>query len=326
MLWLPIHLGHVFLATVLFFVFNSGLYANVIYQPWKTISGPLVFLLAVFGFIPVRRSRMNGASIRRFPYFLILVLLFRRLPGRKRRPRMRTYWKHKTIRWRWALILLKSYFLPLMAGSLYYGVLNANYDWRYIHILPGVLNLLRDGVLLVDSAVATTGYTMESGKWGAPIKAVETSVLAWFFCIICYPPANRIPGMLFSADFSPHCRLFAQDSVWDKAAGMAAVFFLVMYVAGIVMQGRRFSNLTYRGTISRGFFSKIRHPQYAAKLASWFFEWLPFFGSPLNIISFSGWVFIYVGRAITEERFLSRFDDYKEYCKKVKWRFIPGIW
>ncbi len=324
--WLPIHLGHVFLALILYFIFNSGLYSDQIYQPWRTISGPLVVLLAVFGFIPVRRIRRNGASIRRTQYFLILALLLRRLPWRKRRPGTGTYWKHRRIQWRWALILLKSYFLPLMVGSLYYSLLNITEAWRFAYTFPVAIILVSDCAFLVDSAVATAGYSLESGKWGAPIKAVETSVMAWIFCLACYPPANKVTGAFISGRFFAQYRLFTPGSPIGKAVSVIAVFFLIVYVWGIVTQGLRFANLTYRGTISRGPFSVIRHPQYAAKLTGWFFEWLPFFGSPLNILFYFGWVGIYIGRAITEERFLSQFEDYREYCKKVKWRFIPGVW
>lgn len=326
MLWLPIHLGHVFLATVLYFIFNSGLYPDKIYQPWKIISGPLVFLLAFVGFIPIRRIRKNGASIRQTPYFLILALLFRRLPGRKCRPRIGTYWRHPRIRWRWALILLKSYFLPLMIGSLCYGIVNISHVWHLVYIFPVAILFLRDCAFLVDSVVATAGYSVESDKWGAPIKAVETSVLAWLCCIACYPPASKITGIFISARFFPQYRLFAENSSIGKAVSIAALFFLIIHVWGIVTQGLCFANLTYRGTTSRGPFSIIRHPQYATKLTSWFFEWLPFFGSPLNILFFFGWVAIYIGRAITEERFLMQFDDYRKYCKQVKWRFVPGLW
>jgi protein-S-isoprenylcysteine O-methyltransferase Ste14 len=41
---------------------------------------------------------------------------------------------------------------------------------------------------------------------------------------------------------------------------------------------------------------------------------------------FIGWGTIYFLRALTEEKFLMRDPDYVAYCRKVKYRFIPGIY
>jgi len=33
----------------------------------------------------------------------------------------------------------------------------------------------------------------------------------------------------------------------------------------------------------------------------------------------------YVWRAILEERFLCQYPEYREYMKKVRYRFVPGV-
>ena len=38
------------------------------------------------------------------------------------------------------------------------------------------------------------------------------------------------------------------------------------------------------------------------------------------------WLMIYFFRAYTEERHLSSDNDYIEYKKKVKWKFIPFVY
>jgi protein-S-isoprenylcysteine O-methyltransferase Ste14 len=40
----------------------------------------------------------------------------------------------------------------------------------------------------------------------------------------------------------------------------------------------------------------------------------------------SFWSLLYFLRAITEERHLGNDPDYREYCKKVRYRFVPGVW
>jgi len=324
--WLFVHVCHVILAVCLAFIQTSALYYLPIYRPWKTIVPFLLILLAGTGWIPVRRSRMNGVSLRRYPYCLLVALLWRRIRMRSRRIPLRTYWKLPVIRQRWALIILKSFYLPLMVGSLYYGFMETYRMSTLSFSFSMALLFIRRFVFIFDSLIATTGYTVESKRWGAPIKAVETNVLGWIFCLACYPPVNGIPGMLFSQHRGPDIRLFLRDSLAGQISEILAVFFVVMYVLSVATQGIRFANLTYRGTISHGVFSRIRHPQYATKLAGWFFEWLPFFGSPLNILRYLVWVGLYIGRTLTEERFLSRFEDYRNYRERVRWRMIPGIW
>jgi protein-S-isoprenylcysteine O-methyltransferase Ste14 len=49
--------------------------------------------------------------------------------------------------------------------------------------------------------------------------------------------------------------------------------------------------------------------------------------NPVAYISVIAWAGIYYVRAITEERHLKGTDpDYEIYMKKVKYRFIPGVW
>lgn len=323
--WLAVHFGHILLGFLFFWLYQSPLYRDLIYVPWRVTFGWVLLLFAVFGWIPVRRALRRGASLRRFAYFLAAALLVRRLAPGRRHGTWRGYWSHRLVRMRWGLVLLKSYFLPLMFGSLCDGVYNASIQWPLDGSVSDALALLTTLAILVDSAVATAGYSLESRRWGYPIQAVESSVTAWIVCLACYPPVNNLTERFLPLR-EPSTRLFAPGSAWQSACDVLALAFLLVYVGGIVCQGLRFANLTYRGTTTHGVYAVVRHPQYAAKLLSWFFVWLPVLGSPLNLLSFLGWTGIYVGRALTEERFLSQFADYREYRAKVRWRMIPGVW
>jgi protein-S-isoprenylcysteine O-methyltransferase Ste14 len=48
--------------------------------------------------------------------------------------------------------------------------------------------------------------------------------------------------------------------------------------------------------------------------------------SATTFCGFIVWGTIYFLRSVTEERFLMRDPDYVAYCRKVKYRFIPGIY
>jgi protein-S-isoprenylcysteine O-methyltransferase Ste14 len=97
--------------------------------------------------------------------------------------------------------------------------------------------------------------------------------------------------------------------------------------------GTKCSNLTNRGIVSTGAYGIVRHPAYISKNLSWFLMAIPIIGLSITtwsinwiaLISIIGWMIIYFLRAITEERHLMQDSDYREYCKKVKYRFIPGL-
>ena len=107
---------------------------------------------------------------------------------------------------------------------------------------------------------------------------------------------------------------------------VAILVLLSVYLYGTIAFAFRFSNLTHRGIICRGPYAWIRHPAYAAKNLSWWLISLPFLTSPAACLRLVLLNAVYVLRALTEERHLSRDPIYQEYMKQVKYRFIPGIY
>lgn len=327
--WYHVHAVHSVLVLLMYLLFRSNLYSDDIYMPWQGIVGVVAVLMISFGWIPIFHSRAN-LSMREYPYFIMLALLMRRISGRKCKPRFGTYWKHKLIRYRWMLIFIKAYYLPLCTSGIYYGLVRSimAYDFLSNAFSIAVLILsVEVYVMFISSIVATCGYSIENKKIGFPIKAVETNIFGILFCIVCYSPLNELlPGKVISGKFFEVFRIFESGSWLDLFCSGMMVLFMTIHVVGIVTQGLRFANLTYRGTVTRGLYAYVRHPQYCTKILWFFFAWLPFFGSFRNMICYLGWVALYLGRTITEEHFLKQFPDYNDYCNKVKWRYIPGLW
>jgi protein-S-isoprenylcysteine O-methyltransferase Ste14 len=44
-----------------------------------------------------------------------------------------------------------------------------------------------------------------------------------------------------------------------------------------------------------------------------------------NMVAAAAWTFVYHMRALTEERHLSKYPEYREYCERVPHRYIPGV-
>lgn len=113
------------------------------------------------------------------------------------------------------------------------------------------------------------------------------------------------------------------------------VVLFALYASASVSLGFKCSNLTSRGTVDSGLYRVVRHPAYAIKNLAWWLAGVPvfyeLFGKSVTaglwgVFCLSGWTFLYYMRSITEERHLLAFDPaYKEYCRRVPYRFIPGV-
>ena len=78
--------------------------------------------------------------------------------------------------------------------------------------------------------------------------------------------------------------------------------------------------------ISTGPYAVVRHPMYVG--AALMYAAMPIaLGSYWAMIFYLPIIPILIFRILNEEKVLSKdLEGYKEYCKKVKYRMIPGIW
>ena len=102
------------------------------------------------------------------------------------------------------------------------------------------------------------------------------------------------------------------------------------YIVFLVYRENTFASATIKVTgdqrvISTGLYAVVRHPMYAGGL-------LYLLGTPLALGSYWGLLILaatapfLLWRLFDEERFLSKnLPGYAEYCAKVRWRLIPGI-
>jgi protein-S-isoprenylcysteine O-methyltransferase Ste14 len=105
---------------------------------------------------------------------------------------------------------------------------------------------------------------------------------------------------------------------------------LGFYIIFLVYKENTFSSATIQvvndqRVISTGPYAVVRHPMYAGGL-------LYLLGMPLALASYWGllvfvpMVPVLLWRLSDEERFLSKnLPGYTEYCAKVRWRLIPGV-
>lgn len=218
-------------------------------------------------------------------------------------------------------ILVKLFFLPTMTDFFFdnYGSLSSQWNSSSpLQWYPFLLTFMFG----LDTLIFSIGYAFESRKLGNTVKSVEPTFFGWFVALICYPPLNSIVGGFipwgandYAAFWSPALTIFFR---------IILVGLLLIYVWASVALGLKSSNLTNRGIVGKFPYSIVRHPAYVSKNLIWWLTLLPVinFTFALGLLF---WTFIYICRAITEEKHLGKDPDYQEYSQKVKYRFIPGV-
>ena len=126
------------------------------------------------------------------------------------------------------------------------------------------------------------------------------------------------------------------EVVWAQAlCGCLILGFLSIYAWASIALGWKASNLTHRGIVDRGPYRWVRHPAYVSKNMAWWVGAIPVLMEQWSmgsaafvyaVLGILGWSGLYYLRAITEEQHLGRDAEYLAYSKRVRYRFIPGLW
>jgi protein-S-isoprenylcysteine O-methyltransferase Ste14 len=181
------------------------------------------------------------------------------------------------------------------------------------------------GMYMIDVMLAMGGYALPMRWLDNKIRSVEPTFFGWFVALACYPPIDTLLNQYFIYGANETPWALAHRPGLYVVVRILTLALVAVYVGATMMFGTRFSNLTNRGILSRGVYSVVRHPAYASKNISWWLERLPGMGNMWNALPLLGWNMIYILRALTEERHLSKDRAYRAYREKVRYRFIPWV-
>lgn len=184
---------------------------------------------------------------------------------------------------------------------------------------------------LVTTLVFTFSYLTEASFLKNKIKYADITPLGILACILCYYP--------FTSVVSTFIPLYNQSLIPTPNPILRITFRCLLLLACIVSMiailrlGTKSGNLTNRGIVKGFPYNIVRHPDYAAQMWILILLFIPVYGvaqvTLLNKILFTFgtifMLFLYYLRAITEERNLSKDQEYVEYMDKVKRRFIPWV-
>ncbi len=195
-------------------------------------------------------------------------------------------------------------------------------------------------IFMIDTFIFLIGYSFEFKK--SHVRSVDNNPFGWLVCLMCYGPFFTLTQQIFGWGTTEEV-LFKGSFYIAFFLGLS-ILLNVIFVSASISLGLRASNLTNRGIVSWGPYRYVRHPAYATKLFMWSVMGLPIFNFHLGqfsigfmklpyltanwtaVLAIVSWMGLYYLRALTEEKHLLKDPDYQAYCKKVTYRFIPGVY
>jgi protein-S-isoprenylcysteine O-methyltransferase Ste14 len=301
-------------------------------------------------------SLLNAYLILGLPYFLItlklrasrtedfydpavrIILIARRIAAgvlrhglrRKAFVVLRSRYNRKTL----LNLVMRGYFIPVMVVQVYSGfsycIQVSDNDFNH-YAVSYILVWISSMLWLADSMSASASYSIESRWMENRSRSVDLTASGWLICLCCYPPLNDITGTLFP--FAPNVvdnqlgSMLIPDMAFLYVSKIIEIVLLLALVYADLSLGPSGVNITLKRLQTRGPYGIVRHPATVCKLTLWWLQsafYLQFWSWEM-ILGQLMWNVIYISRALTEERHLKQFPEYREYMKKVKYRFIPGV-
>lgn len=229
------------------------------------------------------------------------------------------------------MAVVRIHYIPIMIEQIHFGVTRtttfaqtANIEWTLMTVVGAVTILC----WLVDSNNGAMGYFWESWFTKTRYKDIDPHPIHWFVVLICY-----VPFIAYAQNFVPFPALppqsaqLIQHSAFNHTIEVIMLAALVLYVISGSALNFSTSNLCYKKIQTRGPYRVVRHPATTCKLivfALAFFRFRLAF-TPGWTLCYIVWFTIYICRALVEERFLRRFEEYQNYMKQTRYRFIPGL-
>jgi protein-S-isoprenylcysteine O-methyltransferase Ste14 len=231
-------------------------------------------------------------------------------------------------------LVMRAYFIPIMViqvlGTTLSNLEMINRITDDNHIL-NFLYFATTFLWTMDIINATLGYCLESRWLENRSRSIDMTLTGWLVCLCCYEPLNQITGSIFP--FAPFVATHnPQDLIIANlnfliAFKLVEIVLLCAHIYSDISLGPSIVNITFKKLQNRGPYGLVRHPGTTSKLLYWLSQSIIYkqFWTLKMIYGYSMWAAIYIARALTEERHLKKYTQYREYMKKVKYRFLPWL-
>lgn len=190
----------------------------------------------------------------------------------------------------------------IVVGVLFVTLsMNLLADFMRTHHVTGLLLLVSEALVVVFTIVRRRAQAVDRSALAAAVTAVS----------LVGPPLLR------AGDAAP---LLA-----DQFTAVLSTAGLCLVIAGKMVLGRSFGLVpANRGVVAQGPYGFMRHPIYSGYLLT-HVGFLAAHPTTWNVALILVSDTALVARALLEERVLVQDERYREYCTRVSWHLIPGV-
>ena len=217
--------------------------------------------------------------------------------------------------WKRQLVFLPIFFVLLFAPA---WTLDYWQAWLYGFVFIGLSSAIGIYFLKRDPKVLARRMRVGPKAEGElSQKIIMSIILAGFAALIVLPGFD-------------HRWHWSSVPAWVSLLSLALVILGFLGTALVARQNSyAASTITVeenQPVVSTGLYAVVRHPMYAAALLLVIFTPLAL-GSCWSLLIVLAIIPALAWRLLDEERYLkAHLPGYAEYCKKVRWRLVPGIW
>jgi protein-S-isoprenylcysteine O-methyltransferase Ste14 len=322
------------------FVLIGGLYSFYGLHPFYIQFAPNTrrmfenFLwLYAFGGLPyfflIERYRYSSLEVVSDPYLRIVSFLRTLCRFQWARLQYRTFIRgYKSLFLSW---IIRVHYIPVMVEQVHHALVQIAAvvtSPSHQFTVGSTAAFLVVALFCIDSTNASIGYFWESSLTQTRFRETDPNPFHWFIVLVCYSPFRNFAGTFipFPHGVQGSPLLMAQPS-FELVMNICTITSLAGMVYVTTSLGFSYSNLSYKKIQTKGCYRFVRHPGTVFKLLFFLFTIFRY-QSSFNVATvtlYGVWATIYITRAVCEERFLKRFEEYRTYMGQVRYRFIPGL-
>jgi protein-S-isoprenylcysteine O-methyltransferase Ste14 len=190
----------------------------------------------------------------------------------------------------------------IVVGVLFVTLsMNLLADFMRTHHVTGLLLLVSEALVVVFTIVRRRAQTVDRSVLAAVVTAVS----------LVGPPLLRAGS--------------STPLLADQFTAVLSTAGLCLVIAGKMVLGRSFGLVpANRGVVAQGPYGFMRHPIYTGYLLT-HAGFLAAHPSAWNLALILVSDTALVVRALLEERVLVQDERYREYCTRVSWHLVPGV-
>ncbi len=179
-------------------------------------------------------------------------------------------------------------------------------------------------VFLIDFLWYSLSYVLGNSR--RKLRAASFQAWGWILALISLLPLYFLIDQISPLKESALAQ-FKGNLAATSLVRLGIWVCLLVYLWSLLSLGFRRTHLSHMGVVDTGAYRWVRHPGYSALLGIGWLALLPLMlHNPLWTLPMMAWTGLLIWRAQLEENLLLSDPLYRDYMRKVPYRFLPHLY